>query len=166
MSPLFLAATLLVAAHARPSEARPAPCGGAAGYVAVATLDEGTLPAGVEVLPGGTLPRLVNHGAEPLLLLGADLEPTDKLVDGQAYHWFATGVPVEGMTHLTGWQNPYAVTSALLVVPSPVLAVDAQPPAPQPFDVVVVHGTDRVVLRGTWRFEHDPDVLPIPCEAP
>lgn len=169
MLALLLPALLLQAGHARPDDR----CAQAPWYVATAVLDAATLPAGVEVVAQGYLPRLANRSSTPLDLLDPDLAPIDRLVDGKAFHWFARGVPVEGMQHLVGWQNPYDIDSALLNVPPPAAMTagpgrppELTPPPPEAFAVPTFHGPDLVVLRGVWQFDLDPGYDAALCATP
>jgi hypothetical protein len=124
---------------------RPAPPPSRYGFTL--KFDHDALPKGVslrEMREGGP-PRwfITNSSEKPLVLYerfqGKDLVSGTKLIGGQVYQYFPNGVPMEGKTHLKGWQAPFGeIKETLLYLPSepakiyegrkPGLSKDLPPP--------------------------------------
>jgi hypothetical protein len=75
---------------------------------------------------------------------GETLVSGTKLVSGKVYQYFPNGVPMEGKTHLKGWQAPFGeIKETVLYLPKepskiyegrkPDLPKDL--PAPEPFSI-------------------------------
>ena len=88
------------------------------------------MPKGVtvrETREGGP-PRwfIANTGETPLVInerfQNGALVSGAKLVGGLVYHYFPSGVPMEGKTHLKGWQAPFGDIKETL------LTLDKEPP--------------------------------------
>ncbi len=185
---LVLSALLLPAQASRPGEAR---CSPSPWFSARAVLDVSGLPEGVQVDSTGPLPRLSNPGSTPLVLFrddssprslpAADLPwtglplrmPVARLVDGQSFHYFESGVPMEGKQHLKGWQNPFGQTSELLPVPPATLSPAGpgrpetlDPIGPEPFELRVYWGAEERSLKGEWVYAPNADYDATACIRP
>jgi len=79
------------------------------------SIDTKSLPKGVSVREVrdqlGSRWFITNTSDVPLIIQerfqNEQLVSGAKLVGGQVYHYFPTGVPMEGKTHLKGWQAPF-----------------------------------------------------------
>lgn len=106
-----------------------------------------SLPAGVTLREAKNGPMqqwfIANAGETPLVLFerfqGETLVSGTKLVAGKVYQYFPNGVPMEGKTHLKGWQAPFGeIKETLLYLPNepakiyegrkPGLSKDLPPP--------------------------------------
>jgi hypothetical protein len=92
---------------------RPAPPPSRYGYSF--KIDEKSLPKGVTVRTvgeGKTARYFIKNASATPLVIG-EIFSNDKLVsgtkleNGKVYGWFPSGVPMEGKTHLKGWQAPF-----------------------------------------------------------
>lgn len=89
-------------------------------------VDEKSLPKGVsvrEVVTGGNPRLFVKNAGELPLVIGEIysnnmLVSGTKLQNGKVYGWFPNGVPMEGKTHLKGWQAPFGdIAETILMLP-------------------------------------------------
>lgn len=111
--PIIALAALLFGAI--PTLARDKPAPPPSRYAYTFKVDEKSLPKGVSVreVTDGKASRyfIKNTGEKPLVI--GEIYSNDKLVSGtklvggKVYGWFPTGVPMEGKTHLKGWQAPF-----------------------------------------------------------
>ena len=106
------------------AQRRPAPP--ASRYAYWFTVDKESLPKGVEVkeVRDGEMVRhfIRNTSDVPLVInerfQDGRLVGGTKLVGGKVYGYFPTGVPMEGKTHLKGWQAPFGdMEQTLLTLP-------------------------------------------------
>ena len=134
---LYLAATLLlVSAMYTLARERPAPP--PSRYAYSFKVDEKSLPKGVTVreVASGKDSRyfIKNTGKTPLVI--GEIYSNDKLVSGtklasgKVYGWFPSGVPMEGKTHLKGWQAPFGdIEETLLTLPrEPAKIIEGRKP--------------------------------------
>ena len=88
-----------------------------------------------------------------------------KLMDGKVYHYFPNGVPMEGKTHLKGWQAPFGdIPETLLRLPrnpeeittgrAPGLGPDL--PQPQAFSLPAKYDDKPHPITGEIRFHLNP----------
>src|SRR5512147_2506057 len=107
---LAIACCCGAAAHA---QRRPAPPPSRYGYSLKIDLD--SLPKGVTVRESRDAQAaryfIANSSDAPLVLneiyQNGVLVAGTKLVSGKVYQYFPNGVPMEGKTHLKGWQAPF-----------------------------------------------------------
>ncbi|WP_254508471.1 hypothetical protein [Anatilimnocola floriformis] len=92
---------------------KPAPPPSRYGYTL--KIDAKSLPKGVtirEVRDEKTTRLFIANSSDVPLVIheryqGDTLATGTKLVSGQVYQYFPSGVPMEGKTHLKGWQAPF-----------------------------------------------------------
>ena len=92
---------------------KPAPPPSRYGYRLA--IDAKSLPKGVSVREVrdqlGSRWFITNSSQVPLIIherfQNEQVVSGSKLVDGQVYQYFPNGVPMEGKTHLKGWQAPF-----------------------------------------------------------
>jgi hypothetical protein len=101
-------------------------------------IDEKSLPKGVsarQVGEGKTLRYFIKNASDKPLVIG-EIFSNDKLVsgtkleNGKVYGWFPSGVPMEGKTHLKGWQAPFGdIEETILILPrEPAKIVEGRQP--------------------------------------
>ena len=101
-------------------------------------IEEKSLPKGVsvrEVASEKNLRHFIKNDGEQPLVIG-EIHSNDKLVSGtklvggKVYGWFPSGVPMEGKTHLKGWQAPFGdIEETLLILPrEPAKVTEARKP--------------------------------------
>lgn len=112
-SPRIAAALLLLLALPVFARERPAPP--PSRYEYSFEIDKKSLPKGVsvrEVVSGKNLRYFIKNAGDKPLVIG-EIYSNEKLVsgtkleNGKVYGWFPSGVPMEGKTHLKGWQAPF-----------------------------------------------------------
>jgi hypothetical protein len=112
---------VLLAAQARQ---RPAPP--PSRYTYTLHVDADSLPQGAKIRASDDdLPArlfISNAGDKPLVIdermQNDALVAGTKLMQGKVYHYFPRGVPMEGKTHLKGWQAPFGdIPETLLRLP-------------------------------------------------
>lgn len=83
------------------------------------------------------------------------LYPTQKFEAGKVYTYYQSGVPMQGLEHLTGWQNPENITESLLPVQSDpeCLRDESQFSAKKDFSVDAFYGGQRITIRGQIVYE-------------
>lgn len=108
------------------AEARDKPAPPPSRYTYSIKVDEKSLPKGVsvrEVVTGGNPRLFVKNAGELPLVIGEIysnnmLVSGTKLQNGKVYGWFPNGVPMEGKTHLKGWQAPFGdIAETILMLP-------------------------------------------------
>ncbi len=112
----LLACTVVVIfAAVCPAQSRGKPAPPPSRYTYTLKVDVKALPKGVTVREAKDEgpPRLfiANSSDAPLVIderfQNNVLVTGTKLMGGKVYHYFPTGVPMEGKTHLKGWQAPF-----------------------------------------------------------
>jgi hypothetical protein len=116
MQPYFPAiATVALLVGTFPALGRERPAPPPSRYAYSFKVDEKSLPKGVsvrEVVDGKNSRYFIKNAGETPLVIG-EIYSNDKLVSGKklaggkVYGWFPSGVPMEGKTHLKGWQAPF-----------------------------------------------------------
>jgi hypothetical protein len=121
---------LVFAANSTIARERPAPS--PSRYAYSFKIDEKSLPKGVTVREAGEGNTrryfIKNSGEKPLVIdetfSNEKLVNGKKLENGKVYGWFPSGVPMEGKTHLKGWQAPFGdIEETLLVLPREPLKI-------------------------------------------
>jgi hypothetical protein len=129
-------ALTICASAAGQGRGRPAPPPSRYGYSL--EVDAKSLPKGVTVRPSkddlaprvfianaSDVPLIINERFQNDLLVGGA-----KLVSGKVYQYFPTGVPMEGKTHLKGWQAPFGdIPETILSLPKDTAASHTKSPA-------------------------------------
>lgn len=134
--PAITFAALLVATGPALARERPAPP--PSRYAYSFKVDEKSLPKGVsvrEVTDGKAWRYFIKNTGEKPLVIGEiysndKLVSGTKLVGGKVYGWFPTGVPMEGKTHLKGWQAPFGdILETTLILPrEPAKIIEGRKP--------------------------------------
>lgn len=128
----LFAGILLFAVTSLPAIARERPAPPPSRYAYSFTIDEKSLPEGVTVRKAGegNAARyfLKNAGEKPLVIgeifSNEKLVSGTKLQNGKVYGWFPNGVPMEGKTHLKGWQAPFGdIEETVLILPREPLKI-------------------------------------------
>ena len=148
--PAIAAAALLVGTFPTLARERPAPP--PSRYAYSFKVDEKSLPKGVsvrEVVDGKNSRYFIKNAGETPLVIG-EIYSNDKLVSGtklaggKVYGWFPSGVPMEGKTHLKGWQAPFGdIEETLLTLPrEPAKIIEGRKPGlgkegPKPEDSTI-----------------------------
>ncbi len=97
-------------------------------YTFTLEVDPKSLPKGISVKKQGeendTRLFITNASEVPLVIderfSNEVLVAGTKLVGGKVYNYFPNGVPMEGKTHLKGWQAPFGdMEQTLLMLPTP-----------------------------------------------
>lgn len=129
---LACSATMLLAFASLPATARERPAPSPSRYAYSFQIDEKSLPKGVTVREAGegnTRRYFIKNSGEKPLVIGEifsneKLVSGTKLENGKVYGWFPSGVPMEGKTHLKGWQAPFGdIEETLLVLPREPLKI-------------------------------------------
>lgn len=171
---LFLACiTLLVSANLAPAQSRGKPAPPPSRYTYTLRVDEKSLPKGVtirETKDAGP-PRLfiANSSDVPLVIderfQGKTLAAGTKLMGGKVYHYFPTGVPMEGKQHLKGWQAPFGdIPETILRLPRDPEKIYAgraeglgkELPAPEPFSLPATYDEKPQPITGMIHYELNP----------
>jgi hypothetical protein len=132
--------------------------------------DLASLPAGVTLreAKNGALTQwfIANSGETPLVIherfQGETLVSGTKLVSGKVYQYFPNGVPMEGKTHLKGWQAPFGeIKETLLYLPNepakiyegrkPGLSKDLPPP--EVISIPAKYGDKAHDIKGTVQYQ-------------
>ena len=132
-----------------------------------------TLPKGVkirEVKDKLGIRYFISNASETPLIIHERydndvLASGSKLVSGKVYQYFPNGVPMEGKTHLKGWQAPFGdIPETILILakdPSriyegrkPGLSKDL--PAPEPFAIPAKSDGNPHEIRGTVHYHLNP----------
>ena len=120
----ILLASLCLLPSWLPAQRKPAPP--PSRYAYRMEVDAKSLPPGVtvrKVVDGNSTRHFIrNAGTTPLIInevfSNQQLVGGAKLVEGKVYGWFPNGVPMEGKTHLKGWQAPFGdIVETLLFLP-------------------------------------------------
>ena len=109
------AAILLICGTLCHAQGRGKPAPPPSRYTYTLKIDEKSLPKGVTVRESDdAAPRrlfIANSSDVPLVIderfQDKRLVTGTKLMGGKVYHYFPNGVPMEGKTHLKGWQAPF-----------------------------------------------------------
>jgi hypothetical protein len=132
-----------------------------------------SLPKGVKVRESDDdLPaRLFLSNASETPLVIDERMQNDRLVagtqllGGKVYHYFPSGVPMEGKTHLQGWQAPFGdIPETLLRLPRDPDEIAAgraaglgrELPQPQAFSMPARYGDKSRPITGEIRFQLNP----------
>lgn len=174
----FAALTALVVGfsigHAQEGRAprdRPAPP--PSRYVYSFMVDADSLPKGVKlrevkdalgiryfISNASDKPLVINERFQNDLLVGGS-----KLVSGKVYQYFPNGVPMEGKTHLKGWQAPFGdIAETILTLarePAKILegrepGLSKELPAPEPYSFSVKSDDKPHAIRGTIHYHLNP----------
>lgn len=122
--PWGLAALLLICGQAVEAQRKPAPEPSRYGYTL--EVDEESLPKGVtvkKVVDGKNVRHFIKNASDVPLVINERFQNDvlvtgSKLVDGKVYGYFPNGVPMEGKTHLKGWQAPFGdIDQTILMLP-------------------------------------------------
>lgn len=149
------------------AQGRPAPPPSRYGYTL--KIDLKSLPKGVTVreVRDGQPPRwfIANASDVPLVLneihRNGALVAGTKLVSGKVYQYFPTGVPMEGKTHLKGWQAPFGdIKETLLYLPQEPAQIYAgrkpglskELPKPEPFSLPASYDGKPHPIEGTVHY--------------
>jgi hypothetical protein len=162
---------LAIATVPASAQRRPAPP--PSRYTYTFEVDKKSLPKGVEVRTAGKKPAtrhfLSNKGDKPLVIYERfhlkRLIAGTKLVGGKVYQYFPNGVPMEGKTHLKGWQAPFGeIKETLLYLPKepakiyegrkPGLSKDLPPP--EKYDIPATYDGKPHKIRVTVRYHLNP----------
>jgi hypothetical protein len=142
-------------------------------YTYTLKVDEKSLPKGVKLREAkGEGPQrlfLSNSSATPLVIderfQGEVLVAGTKLADGKVYHYFPTGVPMEGKTHLKGWQAPFGdIPETILRLPRDpekiyegrMPGLDKTLPKPEPFSIPAKFGDQPHAITGEIHYHLNP----------
>ncbi|MBC7854348.1 MAG: hypothetical protein IAF94_13020 [Pirellulaceae bacterium] len=135
--PSLFAAALLVVSN-MPVFARERPAPPESRYAYSFTVDEKSLPKRVSVrtvVDGKNSRHFIKNTGETPLVIGEiysndKLVSGTKLVGGKVYGWFPSGVPMEGKTHLKGWQAPFGdILETILTLPrEPAKIIEGRKP--------------------------------------
>ena len=146
---------------------KPAPSPSRYGYSL--QFDVGTIPKGVklrEVADGKTSRFFIsNASATPLIInerfQNDVLVSGTKLVNGKSYGYFPSGVPMEGKTHLKGWQAPFGdIEETLIYLPTePAKIYEGRKPGlpnelpkPEPFTISAKFDDKPHEIKGTIHY--------------
>ena len=134
--PTLLVTTLLIFVLSATARERPAPP--ESRYAYSFKIEEKSLPKGVtvrEVVDGKNTRHFIKNTSETPLVIGEifsneKLVSGTKLVGGKVYGWFPSGVPMEGKTHLKGWQAPFGdIEETILNLPrEPAKIIEGRKP--------------------------------------
>jgi hypothetical protein len=156
-----------VRAQGRPAQGRPAPPPSRYGYLL--EIDEASLPEGGTVRADGEGEGrrlfIANDSDVPLVLYARyenkKLVGGTKLVSGQVYQYFPNGVPMEGKTHLKGWQAPFGeITETILYLaeePAKIYegrqaGLSDELPSDEPCSIPARYDGKRYSITGTVRY--------------
>ncbi len=149
---LILAVLLVTRGEVLIAQGRGKPAPPPSRYMYTLKVDEKSLPAGVKIRESSDAgpPRLFisNASDKPLVIderfQNKVLVSGAKLMNGKVYHYFPNGVPMEGKTHLKGWQAPFGdIPDTILRLPDDPekIAASREPglgttlPKPEPFSI-------------------------------
>ena len=159
------------------SQERPAPKGRPAPapsrYTYSLKFNADSLPKGVkirEVKDAQGIRYFISNSSETPLVINERfqndvLAAGSKLVSGKVYQYFPHGVPMEGKTHLKGWQAPFGD------IPETILTLAKEPakthegrkpglskqlPEPEPFFIPAKSDGNAHELRGTIHYHLNP----------
>ncbi len=123
---LSMGILVLATASTALAQGREKPAPPPSRYAYTIKFDLESLPAGVTLREArnGTMTQwfIANSSETPLVIherfQGETLAAGTKLVSGKVYQYFPNGVPMEGKTHLKGWQAPFGeIKETLLYLP-------------------------------------------------
>jgi hypothetical protein len=147
-------------------------------YAYTFKVDEKALPKGVtvrEVADGKSSRYFIkNAGATPLVIneiySNEKLVGGTKLENGKVYGWFPSGVPMEGKTHLKGWQAPFGdIEETPLTLPrEPAKITDGRKPGlgkdvpkPEAYSIKATYDGKPYEIQGTIHYRlneaYDPE---------
>lgn len=171
---LILAVLLLVTRVASlPAQGRGKPAPPPSRYTYMLKVDEKSLPMGVKIRESSDAlpPRLFisNAGDKPLVIderfQNKVLVSGAKLMNGKVYHYFPTGVPMEGKTHLKGWQAPFGdIPETILRLPTDPAKIaesrepglGAELPKPEPFSITASYDDKPHAITGEIHYQLNP----------
>ena len=96
-------------------------------YTYTLQVDAAALPKGVKIRESeDAAPKrlFISNASDKALVIDERFQNKllvsgTKLVDGKVYHYFPNGVPMEGKTHLKGWQAPFGdIPETILRLPT------------------------------------------------
>jgi hypothetical protein len=165
-----MAAVLLAVSGAVLSYAQQRPAPPPSRYTYSLVVDLESLPKGVKIRESDDdlTPRLFisNSSDKPLIIdersQNEMLVAGTKLAGGKVYHYFPSGVPMEGKTHLKGWQAPFGdIPETLLRLPRdpPTIAAGREKglgrdlPKPEPFSIPANYDGKPHAIEGEIRYQ-------------
>ena len=172
LCPKLLAVLLcLVVTTVATSRERPAPSPSRYSYTL--EIDAKSLPKGVtlRVLKDehGVRNFIKNPAETPLVVdeiySNDRLVSGKKLVDGKVFGWFPNGVPMQGKTHLKGWQMPFGVQEeTILRLPRPPAKIyegrkpglDKTVPKPEPIKINTLYDGKAYEIKATVIYALNP----------
>lgn len=142
-------------------------------YAYTLKVDPKSLPDGVKIRESSDAgpPRLFisNASDKPLVIderfQNKVLVSGAKLMNGKVYQYFPTGVPMEGKTHLKGWQAPFGdIPETILRLPTDPERIykgrepglGAELPKPEPFSIPATYDGEPHPLTGEIHYQLNP----------
>jgi hypothetical protein len=142
-------------------------------YVYSFKLDADSLPQGVklrEVKDAQGIRYFISNASEKPLIINErfqneKLVTGTKLENGKTYQYFPNGVPMEGKTHLKGWQAPFGDIPETIVIfakePSKIAdsrapGLPAVVPEPEPYALPVKYDGKTHEIRGLIYYHLNP----------
>lgn len=170
---LLACAALLIIAHVAAAQSRGKPAPPPSRYAYTLKVDEKSLPKGVKIRKAeGEGPQrlfISNSSDKPLVIderfQDKALVTGTKLMNGKVYHYFPNGVPMEGKTHLKGWQAPFGdIPETILRLPRDPEKIYAgraaglgkELPAPEPFSLPATFDGAAHPITGTIEYHLNP----------
>lgn len=172
LAALALGVAAIGQAQERPAaKGRPAPP--PSRYTYSLKFNADSLPMGVkvrEVKDALGIRYFISNASETPLVINERfqndvLAAGSKLVGGKVYQYFPNGVPMEGKTHLKGWQAPFGdIPETLLTLPKePARIYEGRKPGlpktfpePEPFSIPTKLDGKAHEIRGTIHYHLNP----------
>jgi hypothetical protein len=169
---LLLLLLLLLASADCAAQERGRPAPPPSRYTYTLHVDADSLPKGATLREAEGAPQrlfLSHAGEKPLVLderfQNGVLVGGTKLVSGKVYHYFPTGVPMEGKMHLKGWQAPFGdIPETMLRLPRDpdTIAAGRAPglgrelPKPERFSIPARYDDQPHAITGEIRYQLNP----------